>query len=162
MAKTEPEFAVVVVTVPKADGELTDLPLTVTTHVGDTVTEDESVLVMADGVDWGACQEAGLNAHTRITPGSKLGDPDNLEALTPNGHVPAFQHAILRALQAATHCEFLWYPDDYERACISNLPGYQATESDPWGTAPWELVESVLDNSRTPRILQLYKRLSED
>lgn len=51
MAKTEPKYAVVELRIPWFEGDFDCLPVDVTTHVGDTVTEHEGELTLCDGLD---------------------------------------------------------------------------------------------------------------
>ena len=141
MAKTEPEYAVIEVRLPAKLGEIRDLPIEVTTHVGGEVRKHTDELTLCDGLDTDMFSLSPLKPFAKKVPGMKWRDEENFSHFAPSRRAAQYRAALLTRL--FYNGGNVWFEDDYDRALIRSLPGYQETGSDPWGTAPWEYLSSV-------------------
>lgn len=147
MAKTEPKYAVVELRIPWFEGDFDCLPVDVTTHVGNKVTEHEGELTICDGLDTAMFDGTPLHNRAERAPGTAPDDSDNFSHFTPGKHFPYLQNSLLWALHDWD--TWVWYPDDLERELIRSLPGYTNDVGgtyDPWGTAPWERISSTRED----------------
>lgn len=129
MAKTEPKYAVIEVRLPAKLGEVCDLPIEVTTHVGGEVREHTDELTMCDGLDTEMFSLTSLKPFAKKVPGMKWRDEENFSHFAPSRRASQYRAALLSRLFYSNN---VWFEDDYDRALIRSLPGYQETGSDPW------------------------------
>lgn len=141
MAKTEPEYAVIEVRLPAKLGEVRDLPIEVTTHVGGEVRKHSDELTLCDGLDTDMFSLSPLKPFAKKVPGMKWRGEENFSHFAQSRRRASQYHAAL--LHRLFYNNNVWFEDDYDRALIRSLPGYQETGSDPWGTAPWEYLSSA-------------------
>ena len=145
MAKTEPKYAVVEVRIPRLTEDFADLPVEVTSHVGNKVIKHDGWLALCDGLDTAMFDGTPLHNRVERLEGTAPEAWDNFSHFTvPANHIPDFHNALLWALHDWS--EWVWYPEDLERELTRSLPGYTnevAGTYDPWGEAPWESISSL-------------------
>lgn len=149
----EPKYAVIEVRLPAKLGEVRDLPIEVTTHVGGEVREHTADLTMCDGLDTDMFRLTSLEPFAKKVPGMKWRDEENFSHFALSRQAARYRAALLSRLFYSGGN--VWFEDNYDRALIASLPGYQATGSDPWGTAPWEYLSSVY---RDDVLIYTYRR----
>lgn len=84
MAKTEPKYAVIEVRLPAKLGEVRDLPIEVTTHVGGEVRKHSDELTMCDGLDTDMFSLSPLKPFAKKVPGMKWRDEENFSHFAPS------------------------------------------------------------------------------
>ena len=84
MAKTEPKYAVIEVRLPAKLGEVRDLPIEVSTHVGGEVRKHSDELTMCDGLDTDMFSLSPLKPFAKKVPGMKWRDEENFSHFAPS------------------------------------------------------------------------------
>ena len=153
MAKTEPKYAVIEVRLPAKLGEVRDLPLEITTPVGSEVRKHSDELTMCDGLDTDMFSLSPLKPFAKKVPGMKWRDEENFSHFAPSRQAARYRAALLTRL--FYNGGNVWFEDDYDRALIRSLPGFE-DDSDPWGTAPWEYLSSAY--SEDDVLIYTYRR----
>lgn len=122
MAKSEPKYAVIEVHLPSKLGEVCDLPIEVTTHVGGEVREHTDELTMCDGLDTEMFSLTSLKPFAKKVPGMKWRDEENFSHFAPSRRASQYRAALLSRLFYSNN---VWFEDDYDRALIRSswVPG---------------------------------------